>query len=72
MSRPTNWGLDRARGAMRKYGSESRKGGLPYGLFVPPPKPRPSKAAMRAEAERLVAAFLEKKNADECTVERDK
>jgi hypothetical protein len=60
MSRPANWRTDRYRRIIQKNGHEDKKGGLPFGLF-PPPRPRPCKAAIRAEAERLVAEFEKKK-----------
>jgi hypothetical protein len=60
VSKATNWRANRQREAIRKHGHESKKGGMPYGLFLPPPRPRPSKAALRAEAELLVAEFLAK------------
>jgi hypothetical protein len=57
MSGPTNWRANRYRDVMRRNGSEPKNGGGPFGLFLPPPRPRPNKAELREEAERLVADF---------------
>jgi hypothetical protein len=57
MSRPTNWQADRYRRIIQKNGYEHKKVGLSSRLFLPPPRRRPAKADMRAEAERLVADF---------------
>jgi hypothetical protein len=59
MSRATNWSAQRGRDVVRRNGGESKRGGMPAN-FLPPPRPRPSKAALRAEAERLAAEFLAK------------
>jgi hypothetical protein len=64
MRRATNWAALRGRNIVQRNGGESKCGGMPAN-FLPPPRPRPSKAALREEAERLVADLLEKENAGE-------
>jgi hypothetical protein len=60
MSRSTNWARQRGRDVVRRNGGESARGGMPA-EFLPPPRPRPSKAALRSEAENLVAEFEKNK-----------
>lgn len=62
MSSRTNWAAQRGRDIVRRRG-ESKRGGMPAS-FLPPPRPLPSKAALRHEAEQLIADFEKNKAVD--------